>query len=263
MKALIALVVAAAAVVSAASAPAAATTADSYVSVAIRWTGETYGPRTAGTTVTVPTFSFRVGIYYKNLGPDAARVTIEFDLPAELHWGTDAPTAAQGCTSTATSARCTTPVVPVGGLDDGKDEYFTEWDVVADRPGSYVFHDAIVATSPSDPDTSNNASTVTALVKPALVATGLRVAPARPRAGSALTARLGFTAGGETVTPDSVTCTATIAGRRLAATASAATGAAACVVRIPRNARGKRIRGALSLSFGGATLTRRFAATIR
>lgn len=256
---LVALVVAAFA--SAASAPAASTTANSYLSLTVRYPGVTYGPRTSGSTVTVPTFAFRVGIYYKNLGPSAVQVTIKFDLPAGLHWVTG-PTAAQGCTSTPTGALCTTPHVPFGD-DVADDEYYTEWDVVADRPGSYALHDSIVSSSTPDPDPSNDAATVTLVVEPALAATGLHLSSARPRAGSTLTARLGFTAGGRSVTPDSVTCTATVGGRRVRAVASAAEGAARCVIRTPRNGSGKRIRGTLSLSFGGATLTRRFTASIR
>jgi hypothetical protein len=256
------LAFAAVAFASAASAPAAATTADSYVSVAVRYPGVTYGPRTDGATVTVPTFAFRAGIYYKNLGPNAVRVTIQFDLPPGLQWAGAPPTAAQGCTSTPTSTVCKTPLVPFGD-DVADDEYYTEWDVVADHPGTYTLHDAVVSASTPDPNASNNASTVTAVVEPALHVTGLRLSPTRPRAGSTLTARLGFTAGGQSVTPDSVTCAATVAGKRVRATPSAASGAARCSIRTPRNTRGEALRGTLSLALGGATLTRRFTARIR
>jgi hypothetical protein len=151
--------------------------------------------------------------------------------------------------------------VPFGD-DVADDEYYTEWDVVADRPGTYTLHDSVVSSSTSDPDASNNAATVTVVVKPALTATGLRLSPARPRAGSTLTARLGFTAGGQTVTPDSVNCTGAIAGAPVPAHATATPGAGSCAIHTPRNAGRKTLRGRISLSFAGTTITRRFAARI-
>ena len=81
------------------------------------------------------------------------------------------------------------------------------------------------------------------------------IAPRSPRAGSSLriTVRSAQLASGETVTLDSVTCRATIAGKRVRGS-----GAGGCALALPRAARGKSIRIVVAGRFRDQTKTVRY-----
>jgi hypothetical protein len=103
------------------------------------------------------------------------------------------------------------------------------------------------------------------LPAPRLSTPRLLVTPARPVAGRSFTvqALVRRSDSGEPVTAGSVSCTARVGTTRLRARGGFGSGHAQCVVSVPRNARGKTLRGTLSVRAVGATLSRPFGYRIR
>jgi hypothetical protein len=103
-------------------------------------------------------------------------------------------------------------------------------------------------------------------VKAGLVASGFDTAPARPRAGRVLTARLGVKRldTGAAVRSGTIRCAAQIAGRalRLAVTTLRG-GRVICAWRIPTSARAKLVRGSVGLRQGSLRIERTFSKRIR
>jgi hypothetical protein len=95
--------------------------------------------------------------------------------------GSVTPGASQGCTSSASAAECTAPRSLDPSLPGSS--AFWEWDVVADAPGTYVFHAELVSSAPTDPNSSNNLSSVTVDVISAVKASAVKIAPIHPKAG--------------------------------------------------------------------------------
>lgn len=88
--------------------------------------------------------------------------------------------------------------------------------------------------------------------------------PARPAAGKAYTAfAVVARSDGAPVRTATVTCRATIAGRAIApASKSFSSGRASCNYRIPKTARGKLLRGTITVTSGGLRATRSYSARI-
>jgi hypothetical protein len=145
------------------------------------------------------------------------------------------------------------------------------WDVVAERAGSYEIWAAVEPEQP-DPDRSNNTFTLTFEVRTAtggggstatVVASAVKLAPAAPKAGSRVTASVSVTAGGTPVVPTGVACRASISRATIRGTPNVARGAASCVFRTPRSAKGKLLRGAVAFSARGRQFAKRFAVRLR
>ncbi len=98
---------------------------------------------------------------------------------------------------------------------------------------------------------------------PATVAGVAKLAPAKPRAGSSVTASVRVTAGGAGVKPTKVTCAGTIGRAKVKGKPRAAAGAAKCVYRTPRAAKGKTLKGSVSFTTGGKRFTKRFSVRLR
>jgi hypothetical protein len=102
---------------------------------------------------------------------------------------------------------------------------------------------------------------------PRLEAGRVTLSPKRPRAGARLVAALPVTvargAAREQLSDAAkVTCTGAVAGRRLRAAGTAVGGVAECAWKVPRNARGQRFRGSITVTLDGVAVTRSFSVRI-
>jgi len=99
------------------------------------------------------------------------------------------------------------------------------------------------------------------LPAPRLSTTRLMVMPARPVAGRAFTigASVRRLDTGRVVTSGAVTCVARVGQERVRASGRFAGGRARCVVSIPVNAKGKMLRGTITIRSAGATVKRAFS----
>jgi hypothetical protein len=243
------------------SAQAAQTAANAQVKIALGPTPRTAVLYANGATAEIAKLSFGAGATVVNLGPEQATVRVRFVLPPGLRWGVDEPDAAENCSSTDTEADCRPPRLVA---DDVRGSAGWGWDIVADAPGTYVLRAEIVESSTSDPDVSDNVATLNVVVsRPQVVASAVRLVPAKPKAGAVVTARVGVSAGAEDVTPTAVACSATIGSKKVTGNRRATAGAALCRFRTPVGARGKLMRGAVAFTAGDNRMTRRFSVRLR
>ena len=114
------------------------------------------------------------------------------------------------------------------------------------------------------PDAGHGFFTYQVLTRLILSVTAFTVSPKPVTAGKPVSASLAAiendTAG--PVQTGTVTCVATIAGKRITASHVLANGVASCVWRIPKTAKGKTIRGTITLTVQGVVVTRSFSARI-
>lgn len=96
-----------------------------------------------------------------------------------------------------------------------------------------------------------------------LTARSLTIGPAR--AGRTFTARMSVTRSDfdAALTEGTITCTARLGGRTLRGQGSFAGGRVVCTWRLPRNARGKRLTGSVTVSLQGAQASRTFSVLVR
>lgn len=228
-----------------------------------------------GATVTVTRLSFIAGTGVELITPLPASARVRFELAPGLRFGANPPSPTEGCTATGLVAECQSPELqPIVG----RTGWGWEWDVIAEREGSYVLRSEIVSASDSDPDPSNNSASITVVVtqtqpqpapqpspqpSPSVATSGVRLSPPMPRAGSAVSASVRVTAGGAPVRPTQIVCTGSIGGRKLQGSGRAAAGIAACTYRPPRSAKGKQLRGSVRFTARGQRLTKRFSARLR
>jgi hypothetical protein len=246
----------------AASAPAARTGSTNLsLSIAVGTSIRNAPVIARGGTATVDSLSFKAGVTAETYGPDQATVRVRLELPAGLRWGTDLPDPSENCTSTASVAECLSSYAldyenvqrsGVGWL----------WDIVADGPGTYVLRAEIVEASMPDPDSSNNSSSVTVVVKQSVSASSVKLLPPKPKAGSAVSAQVRVTTGGRAVTPTAPICAGAIGRVKLAGRAKVVPGSVTCVYKTPHSARGKTLKGTVSFNVSETKLTRRFSATL-
>jgi len=212
---------------------------------------------------TVTSLRFKVGVNVETIGPDvAADVRVRLHLPEGLHWGADLPDPTENCTSTATTADCQ-PGFPLDANDLSRRATGWGWDVTADAPGDYALSAEVVQSSAPDPDTSDNSSQVTVHVTRAVSIGGVKISPARPKAGAVVTARVAVTAGGDAITPTSVRCAGKVGGKTVSSRAASSGGRATCSFRPARSAKGKTLHGSVTVVAAGATATRAFAVKLR
>jgi hypothetical protein len=196
---------------------------------------------------------------------EEATASVRFTLPEGLRFGTDVPDPTESCIGTETTGECQTPLTI--GTDPQRRSVGWRWDIVADRPGSYVLRAEVIQTSVSDPDLSSNMASVTVVVSeptggttPAAVSAGaVKLSPAKPKAGTAVAASVPVTAGGGPVRPTGIACAATLGSAKLKGTGKTASGRATCLYRTPKSAKGKTLRGAISFTARGKRFTKRFS----
>jgi len=196
----------------------------------------------------------------------SVRLTIQ--LPPGLSWGSNAPRAAQGCSGTS-PAVCTRELTrsEVGGVGES-----WVWSVVAERAGTYEIRASVTPTE-TDPDLTNNNVTFRVTVapptapppptRPQVSASAVSIAPKRPRAGSTVAATVRARAGGASVRPTAVRCTATVGALRVRGSGGAKNGTATCVYRTPRGTAGRTLKGTISFRVRGTLITRRFSVGLR
>jgi hypothetical protein len=221
--------------------------------------------------------NFRIDVEIESSSSVEQPITIRVGLPDGLRWGTDGPDPGEGCTGTA-PAICATKMQPneVGTIGGGY-----RWDVVADRPGVYEITASVEPTEP-DPDMSNNTDTFRfeVLLPPsgggdtggggsegggsgvAAKAGAVKLTPAKPKAGSLVTATVRVTAGSAAIRPTRLTCAAAIGSAKLKGTGKTASGSAACVYRTPKAAKDKTLRGSVSFLARATKFTKRFSARL-
>ena len=85
--------------------------------------------------------------------------------------------------------------------------------------------------------------------------------PSRPRAGTQFTVSLAVTRSdtGRPITSGTVGCRVLAAGAKVPATGRVAGGSAQCAFVVPRTAKGKVLRGTISVRLGGKTVARDFS----
>ena len=219
--------------------------------------------------------NFRIAVVVDSSSGVPQTITMTIGLPAGLHWGNDGPDPSEGCDGTS-PATCKQALQSnaAGTVGGG-----WIWDVVADQPGVYEVG-ASVEGEQVDPNPTNNATTFRfEVVQPStggspgaggggsagasVSASGVKLAPARPRAGSTVVASVRVTKGGSPVRPSAVACAATVGKTKLRGGPKSASGVASCLFKTPAGAKGKTFAGSLSFTAGGARFTKRFSARLR
>jgi hypothetical protein len=214
-------------------------------------------------TETVNSLHFKVGVNVESVGPDAAAdVRVRFHLPEGLRWGADLPDPTENCTSTTSTADCQ-PGFPLDPNDLSKRAVGWGWDVTASAPGDYALSAEVVESASSDPDTSDNSSAVTVHVTRPVSIGSVKILPAKPKAGSLVTARIAVSAGGDAITPTSVVCAGKVGAHTVPGRATFSSGRATCGFHPARNARGKKLHGTVTVVAGGARGTRTFSVRLR
>lgn len=115
------------------------------------------------------------------------------------------------------------------------------------------------------PDPGHGFYTYQVLTKLILKRTAFTTSPAPARAGKRFSASLGASENDTNgpVTKATITCSATVAGKRLPATHSLANGVASCYWKLPKTAKGKTLRGTVTVTVRGAKLAKTFAVRVR
>ena len=217
-------------------------------------------------TTSIASLSFRAGAVVDNDGGEETTARLRFVLPDGVRFGTDLPDPSESCTTDGRTAECQTPVLI--GTEPSRRTSGWDWDIIAERPGSYVFRAEITQASVTDPNASNNSASATVVVSvapppvPTVSASAVRLAPARPKAGSAVTATVRVSVDDIAVRPSAVACTGAIGGMKVRGTPRAGSGTAACIYRPPRAAKGKTLRGTVAFTAGGKRLAKRFSARL-
>jgi hypothetical protein len=214
-------------------------------------------PVASGATVRLGTFTFVVGASVTNAGAEATTVRMRIQLPQGLRWGFDQPDPTENCTSTPTSGECVLqqPLTP--------GDVSWRWDVEAAEPGTYTVTAQTEPLTASDPNSTDNAASLTLVVEPRRTASAATATPSRPRAGGVVSARTQVTYGGTAVTPTAVRCSARVGAARIVGTSAARSGVAVCRYRTKRTQRGQTLRGTIALTVAGTPITRRFSVRLR
>jgi hypothetical protein len=196
-------------------------------------------------------------------------ITLRYSLPSGLSF-TTAPSAAEGCQAGPPVVCQLSPVTN----EAGSMEWRKTWGVQAAAPGTYEVTATVEGARP-DPNTTNNTHTFRFEVRSSgssgggvgggsvsVAAGAVKLTPARPKAGSVVLATASVTADGDPVKPSKVSCTGTLAGKKVAGKGMAATGKASCRYATPKSAKGKSLAGSMAITAKGKTITRRFSARL-
>jgi hypothetical protein len=171
---------------------------------------------------------------------------------------------AQSQTSLTYSYDATGATVHISGADlSGTHEFTFGVDaasgIVTDAQGNPDFtnsHDDLA------PDPGHGLYDYKVISKIKLTQTAFTVSPAK--AGKVFQASLAATQSdtGGPVTAGTVACSATVGGKALRSTHTLANGIASCVWHLPKTAKGKTLRGKISLTVQGTTLSKSFVAHV-
>jgi hypothetical protein len=255
----------------ASSAPAAPAGADLRVEIGVsKELTQNFPGVPNGGTRTIEGLDFSAGFQVSliNLEPGGAK--LRFQLSEGLRFGTDAPDAEEMCANLGSAAECTVPTREPILMQS---TWGIGWDVVAERPGTYLLRAEIVeTTTPPDPNPSDNSASATVVVTEAagggggggvsVSASAVKLTPTKPKAGSVVAASVRVTAGGAPVRPARIACAGRIGNAKLDGSPRAARGTATCVYRTPRSATGRTLRGTVSFTARGQRFARRFSARI-
>jgi hypothetical protein len=256
---LLACGLAAAALIAVITSPASGKAASDDVNIVVYLGTDLTQTKTSGLS-----FRVSVGVFSGTGVPQA--VIVRIALPAGLAWGRDAPDPTEGCVGDAPAVCKQTMTVNQAGTVG----FGWIWDVVAAAPGFYEVT-ASVETEQPDPDLSNNTHTFRFEVvqptpppspppQPVTVrASQVRFTPAKPKAGSLVSATVRVSANGTPVAPTRLTCLGSIGGLRLAGTPRPRIGVATCLYRPAKTAKGKTLRGTITFRAKGQKITRRFS----
>lgn len=219
-------------------------------------------------TTTVTGLDFKIIAEIEGTTGIPRRVTLQLTLPTGLRWGVDAPDPSEGC-GEGPPAVCTSEMVLDGA---GTARAGWQWDVVAERVGPYEITVTASSAEP-DPDTANNRYTLRFEVLAgggggggggaAVAASAVKLTPRPVRAGSAVTASVRTASGGQPARPTAVKCAGTIGGAKVRAVPKATSGSASCTYRTSHTAKGKTLRGTVSLTLRDERYVRRFAVRLR
>jgi hypothetical protein len=198
-------------------------------------------------------------------------VTLRLVLPAGLRWGKSAPASTDGCIGDA-SVVCTGPLAPDSA---GTVRAAWRWDVVATAPGSYEITGTASSNEP-DPNSANNSSTLQfEVVQPtsgggsggggtaAVKAGAVKLAPAKPKAGSRVVASVRVTRGGSPVRPSGIACAASVGRAKVKSKGKGTSGFASCIFTTPKTAKRKNLAGSISFRAGGRSFSKRFSTRLR
>jgi hypothetical protein len=134
--------------------------------------------------------------------------------------------------------------------------------ITLDASGNADFTNAHVDAAP---DAGHGVYTYQVLTKLTLSVQAFTTSPKPAKAGKRFIAGLAATESDTNgpVQAGTVACSATVGGKRLSATAHVvANGIAACAWSLPRTAKGKTLRGSVSLTVKGTTVVRTFAVKV-
>jgi hypothetical protein len=229
-------------------------------------------PTPNGGTKSIASLRFFALPHVANAGPDSATLRVRFELAPGLRFATGRPDVdAEKCSATPTVAECrvTDPLPP------GSEEVGWQWEIVAERSGSYAMTAEVLDLSTTDSDLADNTTTITVVLSAsqgggggggggsaAATATAARLTPAKPKAGTAVVASVRVQADGAPIRPARVACIATVGSLKLRGTPRAASGQAICTFRTPRTANGKLLRGSVAFTARGQRFTKRFSARL-
>ena len=91
-----------------------------------------------------------------------------------------------------------------------------------------------------------------------------KLRPSPPKAGKLVSVAVPATSGGKPIDAGTVKCTATVGGKSIRASGSGLNGGTAgCAWKLPAKAKGKTLRGSVSVTTAGGTATRAFSAKVR
>jgi hypothetical protein len=197
--------------------------------------------------------SFSIFLSVFNNGPDPSSFTIHVQVPEGVTFR-----AGSGCTGTTDLTCFPGHPAPVG--DDGGAALFFQ----AAAGGMYKFVARLTDEGATDPNSANNEAFVTVPVGEAphaLAVVGFHIAPTHPRAGGTFSVsfRVHDKTDGTELAPTAARCRASLGHAR----ARVSGARAICVVATPRSARGKLVRGLLTVTARGRSLSRHFAVYLR
>jgi len=114
------------------------------------------------------------------------------------------------------------------------------------------------------PDPGHGLFTYNVLTKLILARTAFTTTPVTAKAGSGFSASLAATENDTNgpVTGATITCVATLKGKRLPATHALGNGVASCFWRLPKTAKGLTLRGTITVTKQGAKLVKSFAVKV-
>lgn len=201
-----------------------------------------------------------------SLGADYA-IDLEPGSVGLFQWNGSNFAAAASQTSLVYAYQPTGPTIKVSAADLGKTTAFKFAVIAASGFATDANGNPVTTNEHRDyaPDLGHGFFTYQVLTKLVLSVTAFTTSPKPARAGKAFSASLAANENdtGGPVQGGTVACTATIAAKRIPAVSHVLTnGVASCVWRLPKTAKGKTIRGTITLTVRGVSVTRSFAARI-